>query len=136
MKKQTKTETVRTLLAAGDLTPAQIAKKVGVSKSYVYNVRLKLAKKGNMRPLTAHENTEVKGKVSIPNEGARMSGKGSNGHAKRITPIDFSMANRLDPCQHNIVEFVATFRDEGRGGIAALKEARNLIDALISYEQT
>jgi len=35
-KKMTKTEQVRMYLTTSDFTPMEIAKKVGVSKSYVY----------------------------------------------------------------------------------------------------
>ena len=77
MQKQTKTEIVRTLLAAGELSPAKIAKKVGVSKSYVYNVRMKLAKKGKSAPTA-----EV---VAIPSEGARVNS--GNGHDTQEDPI-------------------------------------------------
>lgn len=51
----------------------------------------------------------------------------------RIQPMEYSMANGLDACQHTIVKYVTRFRD--KGGIADLEKARHCIDMLIEFEQ-
>ena len=120
MKKQSKTKTdiVRTLLSEGKLSPVQIAKKVGVTKTYVYNLRGKLNKRHEMKK------EPVAAPVPVP-------AANGNGHA-RITAMDFAMSNRLDACQHTAVENVAAYR-YGEG-IDSLERAKSAIDMLIRYE--
>lgn len=56
------------------------------------------------------------------------------GHYKKlkIQPMQYSMANGLDACQHTIVKYVTRFRD--KGGIEDLKKAKHCIDMLIELE--
>ena len=49
-----------------------------------------------------------------------------------IQPMQYSMANKLDACQHTIIKYVTRFRD--KGGQADLKKARHVIDMLIELE--
>jgi hypothetical protein len=49
-----------------------------------------------------------------------------------IQPMEYSMANGLDPCQHTIIKYVTRFRD--KNGIEDLKKARHTIDLLIEFE--
>ena len=49
-----------------------------------------------------------------------------------IQPMQYSMANKLDACQHTIIKYVTRFRD--KGGLADLKKARHVIDMLIELE--
>jgi Protein of unknwon function (DUF3310) len=51
----------------------------------------------------------------------------------KIQPMEYSMANGLDACQHTIVKYVTRFRD--KGGIADLEKARHTLDMLIEFEQ-
>lgn len=51
----------------------------------------------------------------------------------RIQPMEYSMANGLDACQHTVVKYVTRFRD--KGGVADLKKARHTIDMLIQFEE-
>lgn len=57
------------------------------------------------------------------------------GHYKSmaIQPMEFSMLNDLDPCQHTIVKYVTRFRD--KGGIEDLEKAKHVIDMLIEFEK-
>lgn len=50
-----------------------------------------------------------------------------------IQPMEFSMANGLDACQHTIVKYVTRFRD--KGGVQDLEKAKHVIDMLIEFEQ-
>lgn len=58
------------------------------------------------------------------------------GHYKNlaIQPMQYSMANNLDACQHTIIKYVTRFRD--KGGLADLQKARHVIDMLIELEMT
>ena len=50
-----------------------------------------------------------------------------------IQPMEYSMANKLDACQHTIIKYVTRFRD--KGGIRDLVKAAHVIDMLIEFEQ-
>lgn len=50
-----------------------------------------------------------------------------------IQPMEYSMANGLDACQHTIVKYVSRFRE--KGGIQDLEKARHVLDMLIELEQ-
>jgi len=49
-----------------------------------------------------------------------------------IQPMQYSMANGLDPLQHTVVKYVTRFRD--KNGIEDLQKARDCIDMLIDWE--
>lgn len=49
-----------------------------------------------------------------------------------IQPMEFSMANGLDACQHTIIKYVTRFRD--KGGVQDLEKAKHVIDMLIEFE--
>ena len=51
----------------------------------------------------------------------------------KIQPMEYSMANKLDACQHTIIKYVTRFRDKGR--IEDLRKAKHCIDMLIEFEQ-
>lgn len=50
----------------------------------------------------------------------------------KIQPMEYSMANGLDACQHTIIKYVTRFRD--KGGIADLQKAKHTLDMLIEFE--
>lgn len=50
-----------------------------------------------------------------------------------IQPMQYSMLNDLDACQHTIIKYVTRFRD--KGGISDLEKAKHCIDMLIEFEQ-
>ena len=50
----------------------------------------------------------------------------------KIQPMEYSMANKLDACQHTIIKYVTRFRD--KGGIEDLRKAKHCIDMLIEFE--
>ena len=57
------------------------------------------------------------------------------GHYKSmaIQPMEFSMLNNLDACQHTIVKYVTRFRE--KGGVEDLEKAKHVIDMLIEFEK-
>jgi hypothetical protein len=59
---------------------------------------------------------------------------GGSHYAKlAIQPMQYSMANGLDPCQHTIIKYVTRFRD--KNGIEDLEKAKHVIDMLIEFEK-
>jgi hypothetical protein len=50
----------------------------------------------------------------------------------KIQPMEFSMANGLDACQHTIIKYVTRFRD--KNGVQDLEKAKHVIDMLIEFE--
>lgn len=49
-----------------------------------------------------------------------------------IQPMEFSMLNGMDACQHTIIKYVARFRQ--KGGVQDLEKAKHVIDMLIEFE--
>lgn len=59
---------------------------------------------------------------------------GGNHYAKmKIQPMEFSMVNGLDACQHTAIKYIARFRD--KGGIEDLNKAIHVIQMLIEFEE-
>ena len=50
-----------------------------------------------------------------------------------IQPMEYSMRNNLNPCQHTIIKYVTRYKD--KNGIADLLKARHVIDMLIEMEE-
>ena len=50
----------------------------------------------------------------------------------KIQPMEYSMANGLDACQHTIIKYVTRFRD--KNGLVDLEKAKHVIDMLIEFE--
>ena len=57
---------------------------------------------------------------------------GSHYKSMPIQPMEFSMANNMDACQHTIIKYVTRFRE--KGGIQDLQKAKHVIDMLIEFE--
>lgn len=57
---------------------------------------------------------------------------GSHYKDMAIQPMEFSMANNLDACQHTIIKYVTRFRE--KGGVQDLEKAKHVIDMLIEFE--
>lgn len=51
-----------------------------------------------------------------------------------IQPMQYSLLNGLDACQHTVIKYVTRFRD--KGGIKDLEKAKHCIDMLIEFEMT
>jgi TATA-binding protein-associated factor Taf7 len=51
----------------------------------------------------------------------------------KIQPMEYSMANGLDACQHTAIKYITRFRD--KGGVADLEKAKHCIDMLIEFER-
>lgn len=51
----------------------------------------------------------------------------------KIQPMEYSMANDLNACQHTIIKYVTRYKD--KGGIQDLEKAKHCIDMLIEFEK-
>lgn len=49
-----------------------------------------------------------------------------------IQPMEYSMANKLDACQHTAIKYITRFRE--KGGIEDLKKAIHCIEMLMHFE--
>lgn len=50
-----------------------------------------------------------------------------------IQPMEYSMANGLDACQHTAIKYITRFRD--KGGVEDLRKAMHVIQMLIEFEE-
>ena len=57
---------------------------------------------------------------------------GSHYKSMAIQPMEYSMANKLDACQHTVIKYVTRFRE--KGGVQDLMKARHVIDMLVEFE--
>lgn len=72
--------------------------------------------------------------MADPTSKASQRQEGGNHYTKlKIQPMQYSMANGLDACQHTVVKYVTRFRD--KGGIADLRKAIHTLELLIEHEQ-
>jgi len=58
---------------------------------------------------------------------------GSHYKTMKIQPMEYSMANGLDACQHTAIKYVSRFRS--KGGIEDLRKAIHVIEMLIEFEE-
>jgi hypothetical protein len=73
--------------------------------------------------------------VEVPREymSALSSQIAGNHYTKlKIQPMEYSMANGLDACQHTIIKYVTRFRD--KNGIEDLRKAMHTLEMLIEFE--
>lgn len=59
---------------------------------------------------------------------------GSHYKDLKIQPMEYSMANKLDACQHTAIKYITRFR--AKGGVEDLEKAKHCIDMLIEFEKT
>lgn len=58
---------------------------------------------------------------------------GDHYKSMKIQPMEYSMANGLDACQHTAIKYISRFRT--KGGIEDLNKAKHCIDMLIQFEE-
>lgn len=68
------------------------------------------------------------------NESLKTQVSGDHYTKLKIQPMEYSMANGLDACQHSVIKYVTRFRD--KAGITDLQKAKHCIDMLIDFERT
>lgn len=57
---------------------------------------------------------------------------GDHYKSMKIQPMEYSMQNGLDACQHTAIKYITRFRQ--KGGIQDLEKAKHCIDMLIQFE--
>jgi hypothetical protein len=57
---------------------------------------------------------------------------GSHYKKLAIQPMEYSMKNNLNSCQHTIVKYVTRYKD--KGGLEDLKKAIHCIEMLMEFE--
>lgn len=149
MKTVSKTQKILGMLKDG-ASANDIAKKLKTSRNYVYYVKWNAAKQDAKKPAKKRKpkKTNVRLRkavvrdnpdmlpVELPEEndtalGVQIGGIHYIGMA--IQPMEYSMANKLDACQHTAIKYISRFRD--KGGLDDLKKAKHVIDMLIHFEQ-
>jgi len=75
------------------------------------------------------------GEVHLPPEADPLAVQIGGDHYKTmaIQPMEYSMKNKLDACQHTIIKYVTRFRS--KGGVQDLEKAKHCIDMLIAFEK-
>lgn len=58
---------------------------------------------------------------------------GSHYSGMVIQPMEYSMLNGLDPCQHTAIKYISRFRE--KNGIEDLRKAIHTIELLIEFEE-
>lgn len=58
---------------------------------------------------------------------------GSHYSNMSIQPMEYSMLNGLDPCQHTAIKYISRFRE--KDGIKDLRKAIHTIELLIEFEE-
>lgn len=59
--------------------------------------------------------------------------EGGSHYAKlKIQPMQYSMANGLDPMQHTVIKYVTRFRD--KNGVEDLRKAIHTLEMLIEHD--
>lgn len=65
---------------------------------------------------------------------ARARQIGGDHYAKlAIGPLEYSLANGLDPAQHTVIKYVTRFRD--KNGVEDLRKAIHTLELLIEHEE-
>jgi len=57
---------------------------------------------------------------------------GNHYKTMEIQPMDYSMANGMDACQHTAIKYIS--RHESKGGEKDLRKAIHVIEMLIEYK--
>ena len=72
---------------------------------------------------------------TLPKRPSPMEVQIGGDHYKKleIQPMEYSMRNKLDACQHTAIKYISRFRD--KGGIEDLVKAKHVIDMLIAFEE-
>lgn len=82
----------------------------------------------------AGESVKVKHSLDSVAPASALDTQVGGDHYKKlaIQPMQYSMANKLDACQHTAIKYITRFRD--KGGVADLEKAKHVIDMLIEFE--
>jgi Protein of unknwon function (DUF3310) len=131
VKRQTKTDKIRNMLHDGE-DVATIAKKVKVSKSYVYAVkgRMKKAKKRKQEQAVINAEAELDAPMLVGPRSALDEQIGGDHYKEmQIQPVQFIVANGIGFLEGCIIKRVCRWRT--KGGVMDLEKAKHELDLLI-----
>lgn len=158
--KTSKSAKILKMLADG-ISVKDAAKKAGTSPNYVYFVKWRAAnptgkklaksrrkvakekvveKTWHVMPMPAETNAALRQELTRLDEELKpvedpfdVQIGGNHYKNMAIQPMEYSMMNKLDPCQHTVVKYVSRFREAG--GTEDLEKAKHVIDMLIKFEE-
>ena len=58
---------------------------------------------------------------------------GNHYHSMKIQPIEYTMANEMNPLQHTVIKYVSRY--QAKNGIEDLKKAIHSLELLIQFEE-
>jgi hypothetical protein len=117
------------MLAEGDISPAAIAKKVKVSKSYVYTVRSKMV--AAERKAKAAQRVAALPEV-VPTDPLDVQVGGDHYKDMRIQPVEFIVANNIGFLEGCIIKRICRWQE--KGGIVDLEKIKHEVDLLIRLQ--
>ena len=59
---------------------------------------------------------------------------GNHYNSMKIQPIEYTMANEMNPLQHTVIKYVSRYKN--KNGIEDLKKAIHSLELLIQFEET
>ena len=129
--KLNKTQRIRTMLTE-DVSPAVIAKKVKVSKSYVYTVRSKMMRDERIKERINRAKARVAELPPPPADPLDEQIGGDHYKDMAIQPVQFIVANNLGFLEGCIIKRVCRWRT--KGGVEDLEKAKHELDLLIRLQ--
>jgi len=82
--------------------------------------------------LTGTEYAALHQETEAPKSALDTQVAGSHYKHLKIQPMEYSMGNKLDACQHTAIKYITRFRS--KGGKQDLEKAKHAIDMLIEFE--
>ena len=139
----TKNEQAHALLLKNpDMKAKELAKKLKTNVTYAYTLIANFKKspagvtlarpKERMQAAEPVKEMEIQAQWVEKKSPLLTQVGGDHYKDMAIQPMVYSMANKMDACQHTIIKYVSRFRD--KGGIADLEKAKHVIDMLIEFE--
>ena len=129
------------LLKNPNMKAKELAKKLKTNVTYAYTLianfkkspaGVSLARPKERMQAAAVEQMEIQAQWVEKKSPLLTQVGGDHYKDMPIQPMVYSMANKMDACQHTIIKYVSRFRD--KGGIADLEKAKHVIDMLIEFE--
>lgn len=129
---KTKTDRIRDMLAA-KVEVSAIARKVGVSKSYVYAVKSRTKKKAKRKVPSVAPAAEPVQVTPVPTSALDVQMGGNHYKDMEIQPIEYIVANNLNFLEGCIVKRISRWRTKQTAaeGIADLEKIKHEVDLLI-----
>jgi Protein of unknwon function (DUF3310) len=136
--KVNKTQRIRTMLTE-DVSPAVIAKKVKVSKSYVYTVRSKMRKASRKRREHVAIMQAAEGDAAVrdpfidrPVDPLDVQVGGEHYKDMPIQPVQFIVANNIGFLEGCIIKRICRWKV--KGGTEDLQKIKHEVDLLIRLQ--